>query len=284
MTRHPYIGRLAPSPTGLLHLGHAATFHAAHQRAQAADGTLLLRIEDLDTQRSKPHLTEAILEDLAWLGVAWQPPVLYQSQRLSLYREALDQLLITGHIYPCHCSRKDLAAMMHAPHEDTDDEPVYPGICRPALDKQQRETPFQPNINYRFRVPDGETITFVDKNLGPQSLAAGKDFGDFLVWRRDGLPSYQLACVVDDADTQITEVVRGRDLLKSTARQLLLQRALNLPTPTYFHTQLLTDEQGIRLAKRHAALAIRTLRQQGLSPAEVIQVATHHMTTVTSDS
>ena len=283
MTRHPYIGRLAPSPTGLLHLGHAATFHTAHQRAQAADGTLLLRIEDLDTQRSRPPFTEAIFEDLAWLGIAWQPPVLYQSQRLSHYREALDQLLITGHIYPCHCSRKDLAAMMHAPHEDTDDEPVYPGICRPALDEQQRETPFQPNINYRFRVLNRETIAFVDKNLGSQSFAAGKDFGDFLVWRKDGLPSYQLACVVDDADTQITEVVRGRDLLKSTARQLLLQRALNLPTPTYFHTQLLTDEHGIRLAKRHDALAIRTLRQQGLSPSEVIQMATRHMTTVISN-
>ncbi len=283
MTRHPYIGRLAPSPTGLLHLGHAATFHTAHQRAQAADGTLLLRIEDLDTQRSRPPFTEAIFEDLAWLGIAWQPPVLYQSQRLSHYRKALDQLLITGHIYPCHCSRKDLAAMMHAPHEDTDDEPVYPGICRPALDEQQRETPFQPNINYRFRVLNRETIAFVDKNLGSQSFAAGKDFGDFLVWRKDGLPSYQLACVVDDADTQITEVVRGRDLLKSTARQLLLQRALNLPTPTYFHTQLLTDEHGIRLAKRHDALAIRTLRQQGLSPSEVIQMATRHMTTVISN-
>jgi glutamyl-queuosine tRNA(Asp) synthetase len=281
---HPYIGRLAPSPTGLLHLGHAATFYAAYQRAQAANGTLLVRIEDLDTQRSKPHFTEAIFEDLAWLGISWQPPALYQSQRLSIYREALDQLLITGHTYPCDCSRKDLAAMMHAPHEDTDDEPVYPGICRPALDKQKRETPFQPNINYRFRVLDGETITFVDKNLGPQSFAAGKDFGDLLVWRKDGLPSYQLACVVDDADTQITEVVRGRDLLKSTARQLLLQRALNLPTPTYFHTQLLTDEHGIRLAKRHDALAIRTLRQQGLSPGEVLQMAARHMTTVTSDS
>ncbi len=283
MTR-PYIGRLAPSPTGLLHLGHAATFHAAHQRAQAADGTLLLRIEDLDTQRSKPHFTEAILEDLAWLGISWQPPIQYQCQRLPLYREALDQLLITGQIYPCHCSRKDLAAMMNAPHEDTDDEPVYPGICRPALDKQQREAPFQPNVNYRFRVPDNETISFEDKNLGPQSFTAGKDFGDFLVWRKDGLPSYQLACVVDDADTQITEVVRGRDLLKSTARQLLLQRALNLPTPAYFHTQLLTDEHGVRLAKRHDALAIRTLRQQGLSPAQVIQRATRHMTTVTSNS
>ncbi len=174
--------------------------------------------------------------------------------------------------------------MMHAPHEDNDDEPVYPSICRPALDGAPHKTPFQSNINYRFRVPDGQTINFEDKNLGPQSFTAGKDFGDFLVCRKDGLPSYQLACVVDDAVTNITEVVRGRDLLKSTARQLLLQRALNLATPTYFHTHLLTDEHGIRLAKRHDALAIRTLRQQGLSPAEVIQMATRHMTTVTSDS
>jgi glutamyl-queuosine tRNA(Asp) synthetase len=280
----PYIGRLAPSPTGLLHLGHAATFWQAFTRAGEHKGTLLLRIEDLDTHRSKPHFTQAILEDLQWLGITWQPPVRHQSQRLPLYREALDQLLTTGHVYPCHCSRKDLAAMMHAPHEDTDDEPVYPGVCRPALDMQQRGTPFQPKINYRFRVPDGETISFEDKNLGSQSFKAGADFGDFLVWRRDGLPSYQLACVVDDVATQITEVVRGRDLLKSTARQILLQRALNLLTPAYFHTQLLTDEHGIRLAKRHDALAIRTLRQQGLTPAEALQMADLHMTTVTSDS
>jgi glutamyl-tRNA synthetase len=177
--------------------------------------------------------------------------------------------------------------MMHAPHEDTDDEPVYPGICRPALAPQQREAPFQPNINYRFRVPDEAVIRFEDKNLGPQSFTAGKDFGDFLVWRKGlsqnpedaGLPSYQLACVVDDAAMQITEVVRGRDLLKSTARQILLQHALNFPTPQYFHAQLLTDKRGIRLAKRHDSLAIRTLRQQGLFPAQVL-----HMTTVTSDS
>jgi len=276
---NPYIGRLAPSPNGLLHLGHAITFWTAHQRAQAANGALLLRIEDLDTQRSKPHFTEAILEDLTWLGISWHPPVLYQSQHIPLYRAALDQLLTTGHIYPCHCSRRDLAAMMHAPHEETDDEPVYPGICRPVLDAQQREASFQPNINYRFRVPDGETLSFEDRNLGPQSFAASKDFGDFLVWRKDGLPSYQLACVVDDANTNITEVVRGRDLLKSTARQLLIQRALNLPTPAYFHTHLLTDEHGVRLAKRHDALAIRTLRQQGLTPAQVLQ-----MTTVTHNS
>jgi glutamyl/glutaminyl-tRNA synthetase len=248
-------------------------------RARDHNGALLLRIEDLDTQRSKPHFTKAILEDLTWLGISWQTPILYQSQRLPLYRRALDQLLIDGHIYPCHCSRRDLAGMMHAPHEDTDEEPVYPGICRPAPNAPLREPSFQPGINYRFRVPDGAVIRFEDCNLGPQSFTAGRDFGDFLIWRKDGLASYQLACVVDDADTNVTEVVRGRDLLKSTARQLLLQRALNLPTPAYSHTQLLTDERGIRLAKRHDALAIRTLRQNGLFPAEILR-----MTTVTSDS
>jgi glutamyl-queuosine tRNA(Asp) synthetase len=274
-----YRGRLAPSPTGLLHLGHAATFWQAFIRARDCNGALLLRIEDLDTQRSKPHFTEAILEDLTWLGISWQTPILYQSQRLPLYRRALDQLLIDGHIYPCHCSRRDLAGMMHAPHEDTDEEPVYPGICRPAPNAPLCEPSFQPSINYRFRVPEGAVIRFQDCNLGPQSFTAGRDFGDFLIWRKDGLPSYQLACVVDDADTSVTEVVRGRDLLKSTARQLLLQRALNVPTPAYSHTQLLTDERGIRLAKRHDALAIRTLRQKGLLPAEILR-----MTTVTSDS
>jgi len=139
-------------------------------------------------------------------------------------------------------------------------------------------------MNYRFCVRDGDTINFTDRNLGPQSFIAGRDFGDFLVWRKDGLPSYQLACVVDDADTGITEVVRGRDLLKSTARQILLQRALGLTTPAYYHANLLTDEHGIRLAKRHDALAIRTLRGQGLTRAEVLQMAAASMTTVTSNS
>ena len=139
-----YIGRLAPSPTGLLHLGHAATFWQAFTRAREHNGILLLRNENLDPQRSKPEYVEAMLEDLAWLGIEWQPPMFSQSERIPLYREALDQLLITGHIYPCHCSRKDLAGMMHAPHEDADDEPVYPGNCRPALNVQQTENPFQP--------------------------------------------------------------------------------------------------------------------------------------------
>jgi glutamyl/glutaminyl-tRNA synthetase len=268
----PYIGRLAPSPTGLLHLGHAATFWTAFTRAQDAHGVLLLRNEDLDPQRSRPEYVESMLEDLAWLGISWQPPMISQSQRLPLYRAAFEQLLASGHIYPCTCSRKDLSRMMHAPH-DEDDEPLYTGRCRSAP-----PVPLNPTANYRFRVPDGKTISFLDHNLGSQSFTAAKHFGDFLVWRKPlpgdaspgGLPSYQLACVVDDANMGVTEAVRGADLLKSTARQILVQRALGLPAIDYFHTALLRDENGIRLAKRHDALALRNLREQGLTPADVV--------------
>jgi glutamyl-tRNA synthetase len=160
-----------------------------------------------------------------------------------------------------------------APHED-DDEPVYSGHCRPYGEKAA--TPeFLPETNYRFRVPDDESVTFVDGNAGTQSFIAGcratADFGDFVVWRKDGLPSYQLACVVDDAATGVTEVVRGRDLLRSTARQLLLQRALALETPKYFHCELMCDQAGVRLAKRHDALSLRALREKGCTPAEVLE-------------
>ncbi len=266
---------MAPSPTGLLHLGHVATFWQAFTRARDHHGTLLLRNEDLDPHRSRPDFVTAMLEDLAWLGITWTPPIITQSQRLPLYREALNQLLLSGQIYPCRCSRKDLAAMMHAPHDDhaaqePDDERVYPNICRPPLSHQHIEAPFQSNTNYRLRVPDSKVIRLHDQNLGPQSFTAGIDFGDFLIWRKDNLPSYQFACVVDDADTHITEVVRGRDLLKSTARQILLQRALNLPTPRYFHTPLILDTNGQRLAKRHDALSLHTLRESGVTPQQII--------------
>lgn len=288
-SRNPYIGRLAPSPTGLLHLGHAATFWAAYQRARQFKGTLLLRNEDLDPQRSRPEFVAAMLEDLAWLGIAWTPPMLSQSTRLAAYRAAFEQLLASGLVYRCTCSRRDLAESLAAPHEDPnadpDDEPIYSGRCRPPEPTPVAE--FAPG-NYRLRVPAGETICFTDLNLGPQSftalaapnpsVGAAHSFGDFLIWRRPltndpediGLPSYQLACVVDDAFQQITEVVRGADLLKSTARQILLQRALGLATPAYFHTQLLRDEHGVRLAKRHDALAIRTLREHGMTAEELV--------------
>lgn len=270
LTDARYAGRLAPSPTGLLHLGHARTFWIAAQRARSANGMLWFRDEDLDPQRSRVEFAEAMREDLLWLGITWDAEV-RQSERLHLYREALEQLVRGGFVYACQCSRKDLQQAVQAPHED-DDEPVYSGRCRPAVGNA--ETELRAETNYRFRVPDGEVVSFVDGEAGPQSFKAGcgnsADFGDFIVWRRDGLPSYQLACVVDDAAMGITEVVRGRDLLRSTARQIVLQRALGLPTPGYFHCELMRDEAGVRLAKRHDALSLRALRQEGYTPAEVL--------------
>lgn len=261
-----YVGRLAPSPTGLLHVGHAATFWTAYQRAQERHGILLLRDEDLDPQRSKQEFVDAMLEDLAWLGIEWTAPMIVQSKRLILYREAFLRLLAEGLAYPCSCSRRELARMVAAPHEDTDDEPVYSGRCRPTTTAART---FSEGVNYRFRVPEGETVSFTDANMGAENYTAGSDFGDFLVWRKDGLPSYQLACVVDDAAMGITEVVRGADLLKSTARQILLQRALSLGAVDYFHTRLVRDADGVRLAKRHDALAIRKLRERGLRCEDV---------------
>ena len=266
-----YRGRLAPSPTGYLHLGHARTFWIAGQRA--AGGTLILRDEDLDPDRSRPHFRDAMLDDLRWLGLNWQegPDVggpygpYRQSERQHLYRDAWQRLLNQGWIYPCGCSRKDLAQAMQAPH---DDEGIYPGTCRPV-----DRTPFPEKVNgnnWRFRVPDGEVVSFDDGHFGRQSFIGGKDFGDFLVWRRDGLASYQLAVVVDDAAMKITEVVRGADLLLSTARQILLAKALGLPSPAWYHCDLMLDEQGERLAKRHDSLSLRTLREQGKRPEEVL--------------
>jgi glutamyl/glutaminyl-tRNA synthetase len=272
MPPKPYIGRLAPSPTGLLHLGHASTFWTAHRRARCANGKLYLRDEDLDPQRSRPDFSAAMREDLHWLGITWDEE-LRQSDRLPLYRAAMQHLLESSLAYPCTCSRKDLAHATQAPHED-DDEPFYNNRCRTAAPS----IAFGPHTNYRLRTPDHEAIRFTDLNAGPQSFTAALDFGDFLIWRKAtsddpsdiGLPSYQLACVVDDALTHITEVVRGRDLLKSTARQILLQRALTFPTPDYFHCDLMRDDTGIRLAKRHDALSLRALRDSGLSPADVL--------------
>ena len=281
MSTPPYTGRLAPSPTGLLHLGHARTFFIAHQRARAADGFLYLRDEDIDPQRSRPEFSAAMREDLLWLGLTWDAE-LRQSDRLPLYLAALQQLLAAGHAYPCSCSRRDLAHSTHAPHEDpaaeSDDEPLYNNRCRPAAPIATVFDPLRPRRTYRFRTPDHTPISFTDLRAGPQTFTTSTDFGDFLIWRKPltsdpsdiGLPSYQLACVVDDALTHITEVVRGRDLLKSTARQILLQRALHYPTPAYFHCDLMRDTNGVRLAKRHDALALRTLRANGLSPAEVL--------------
>lgn len=268
-----YRGRLAPSPTGLLHTGHARTFWTAYERCLSAKGTLVMRNEDLDPQRSKPEFAKAMLEDLRWLGIEWQegpdvggPYASYvQSQRRDHYRRAWRKLLDGGFIYPCTCSRKDLSSAAQAPH-DLDDEPIYPGTCRGNTSSVTSSA----GVNWRFRVPDGESIVFEDLRLGKRSYIAGRDFGDFVVWRRDDVPAYQLAVVVDDAEMEITEVVRGEDLLRSTARQILLQRALKYPTPSYYHCALVTDTEGQRLAKRHDGLSLRALREQGYSPQEIV--------------
>jgi glutamyl/glutaminyl-tRNA synthetase len=276
----PYRGRIAPSPTGLLHLGHAATFWTAYQRSVAAAGTLVLRMEDLDPQRSKAEFTKAAIEDLRWLGIRWQegPDIggrfspYTQSARTPIYRDALQKLIDRGLVYPCRCSRKDLAQLAQAPH---DDEPLYPGTCRPDSGgvSAKFNDSAQAGVNWRFRVPDGESIEFYDGQFGLQRFVAGEDSGDFLVWRKDGVPAYQLAVAVDDAAMAITEVVRGADLLKSTARQILVCRVLGLPEPAWYHCPLITDERGQRLAKRHDALSLRALRALGLKREDLLRMA-----------
>jgi glutamyl-tRNA synthetase len=265
-----YIGRLAPSPTGLLHVGHARTFWTAQERAHAAGGVLLLRNDDLDRARCRPEFVTAMVEDLHWFGLSWQQPMLTQSERFPLYRAALAQLHAGGFIYPCHRSRKDVLAAAGAPHDgDDNDEPVYPPEFRPPAGAPLPPLTAPVTTNWRFRVPDGATLTFSDGHFGKQSALAGRDFGDFLVWRKDDVPSYQLASVVDDAAMRITEVVRGADLIKSTFRQLLLFRALGFAIPAFYHCPLVTDATGVRLAKRHDALSLRALREQGRSPEEI---------------
>lgn len=273
-----YRGRLAPSPTGSLHLGHARTFWIAADRAAENKGTLILRNEDLDPQRSKAEFVEAMIEDLKWLGIEWQegpdcggPYAPYsQSERRQHYLVAWRELRDAGAIYPCTCSRKELAQAASAPN-DADDEPVYPGKCRSRTDGASFKEPA--GVNWRFRVKDGEDVTFDDLHAGCQSFTAGRDFGDFVVWRRDDVPAYQLAVVVDDAAMKITEVVRGADLLKSTARQLLLYRALGCSVPDFYHCDLFLDDAGMRLAKRHDALSIRRLREEGCTAREVLHRA-----------
>jgi glutamyl/glutaminyl-tRNA synthetase len=307
-SRLTYRGRLAPSPTGLLHLGHARTFWIAQQRARASRGVLVLRNEDLDAARFKLEFVAAMIEDLKWFGFEWQEGPdcggpygpYHQTGRREFYLSALRKLQAGGYVYPCTCSRSDVLRALAAPHQG-EDEPVYPGTCRPKgarcdvsgvrsetdrpapdtgnltpdtpFPDTQHLTPDTPfpgtRINWRFRVPDGETISFEDVGCGPQQFVAGRDFGDFVVWRHDDVPAYQLSVVVDDAAMQITEVVRGEDLLKSTARQLLLYRALGHEPPGFYHCPLMLDEKGVRLAKRHDALSLRKLREQGATPEQL---------------
>jgi len=281
-----YLGRLAPTPTGYLHLGHALTFRTAWLRAREAGGQLIYREEDLDPARCQPEFAQAAIEDLRWLGLDWDvgpdlggPHAPYrQSERTAQYLEAWRKLKDDGWIYPTQRSRRELREAVergearHAPADDDeqDSEAIFPPAWRPDP-AAGRDATEPGDFNWRFRVPDGEEISFDDGYFASQSFVAGVDFGDFVIWRRDGVPAYELAVVVDDIAMGVTEVVRGADLLRSTARQLLLYRALGAESPAFYHCPLVRDEDGQRLAKRSESLSLRALRASGKTAADLMR-------------
>ena len=270
-------GRYAPSPTGEIHLGNASTALVAWLAARSSGGSFVIRLEDLDRPRVREGAAERILDDLAWLGLDWDegpdrggPHGPYdQWSRRDRYDDAFAKLLEGGFVYPCFCSRKDVAAAASAP-QAPGDEVRYPGTCR-ALSRQEaerRRAEGRPHA-WRFLAVGEESPDFDDLVRGPQT-GARDAFGDFVVRRADGVPAYQLAVVVDDAAMRITEVVRGDDLLASTHRQILLQRALGYPSPQYAHVPLLLGTDGVRLSKRHRGTSIRELRSAGFRSETVV--------------
>jgi len=240
-----YVGRFAPSPTGPLHFGSLVAALASWLDARAAGGRWILRMEDLDKPREQPGAADAILRQLEALGLTWDGPVLVQSRRELRYREALDDLRRTGLSYPCACSRREIADSALG----IDGAHIYPGTCRAGL------PPGKPARTVRVRTA-GEPIRFVDRVQGECVQDVAREVGDFVVMRADGLFAYQLAVVVDDADQGISDVVRGADLVDSTARQILLQRALGYPTPRYAHVPVAVNAAGEKLSKQTGALAI----------------------------
>lgn len=265
-------GRLAPSPTGRLHLGHARSFLLAWWSARSRGGRVVLRMEDLDPDRSRPEHVDGVLRDLEWLGLDWDGPVLMQSARGEAYREALAGLEARGLAYPCVCTRREIEAAGQAPHrgeEAVDGTQRYPGTCRGRfrnIAEARTATGREPAL--RFLVREGP-VRAEDELHGALEGDVQAQVGDFPVVRRDGVPAYQLAVVVDDAHQGVTEVVRGDDLLPSTLRQALLLEALGLPRPVWRHVSLVTDAQGRRLAKRSDDLALAHLREAGIAPGRI---------------
>lgn len=271
-------GRFAPSPTGSLHLGNARTALLAWLHARAGGGRFVMRVEDLDRGRVRPGIMEAQLADLRWLGLDWDegpdlggPSAPYvQSERTARYDDALARLAAAGLLFACVCSRRDVAAAASAPHAG-EEGPRYPGTCReralPAwTDRDAREAVSR--VAVRLRTAE-EEVCFGDLLHGRCCYGPAEETGDFVVRRKDGAAAYQLAVVVDDAAMGITHVVRGADLLSSTARQILLYRALELPVPAFLHVPLLLGPDGERLAKRHGAVSLADARGAGVPPERV---------------
>jgi glutamyl-tRNA synthetase len=263
--------RLAPSPTGALHLGNARTFLVNWLLARQCGWRILLRIEDLDGPRIKRGADRQLIEDLEWLGLDWDEGPIYQSSRLQIYTNAIARLIASSDAYACTCSRKEVDAAASAPHAE-DGSTVYPGTCRGKYDSIQAAmdaTGRAPAI--RFKVQD-ELVSFEDEFAGPQAVDVGQRLGDFVIAKADGTPAYQLAVVVDDAEMGIPHIVRGDDLLDSTPRQILLYRALGLAdrVPHYTHLPLVVGPDGRRLAKRHGDTRMATYREQGVPPSRVL--------------
>ena len=258
------VGRFAPSPSGRMHLGNAFTALMAWLSARSQGGEVVLRIEDLDPDRSREVYARAIMDDLQWLGLNWDRRAENQSLRGAAYIEALDALRQKGLIYPCYCSRDQLHAAS-APHA-SDGRVIYSGACR-GLTAVQRAAMNRP-CSLRVRVPERE-IAFVDGLQGPQRMALDREWGDFIVRRADGVAAYQLAVVVDDAENGVTEVVRGRDLLSSTPAQLWLYEVLGLTPPAFYHVPMLLAPDGRRLSKREHDMNFEELRAH-CKPEQVI--------------
>jgi glutamyl-tRNA synthetase len=261
-------GRLAPSPTGAQHVGNARTYLAAWLSARSRGGRVLLRIEDIDSPRVKPGAAEQAADDLRWLGLDWDGEPVVQTARLPRYQAALDRLKQLALVYPCTCTRSDVAAAASAPHAGHE-PPPYPGTCagRTPADADHLAaagTPFA----WRFRVTDSPA--FLDEYAGEVRIDLKEVGGDFVVWKAAGTPAYQLAVVADDADMGVTEVVRGDDLIPSTPRQLLLYRALGRTPPRFAHVPLVVGEDGRRLAKRHGDTRLSALREAGVTPEALV--------------
>lgn len=263
----PIVGRLAPSPTGKLHVGHARTFLIAWLAARSAGGRVLLRIEDIDAGRVRDEARSAVAEDLGWLGLDWDDGPHFQSRRLRLYDEALGRLKASEMVYPCSCARADIARAASAPHPE-DEGLVYPGTCAHRTVADARALGDQP-FAWRFRTPAG-SVAWDDLFLGRREFAPARLGGDFVVARNTVGPSYQLAVVVDDALMGVSQVIRGADLAPSTPRQILLYQALDWTIPQFGHVGLVIGPDGRRLAKRDGSIKLATLREQGVDPQELI--------------